>query len=94
MGIIKDSAATLLMTIDSIAESAVREPTCATAFFPVLARSRTSTDNAPDRCMPRLTTSIAPTVTTAGWPRPENASMPGMIPTTVSVNRASSATMS
>jgi hypothetical protein len=87
-------AATLLMTAESAAP--------ATAMIPIWAgvdRSSASSrpairSTAPEFISPRETISTRAMMTTAGWPKPENASSVGTSPATVPITRAAKATRS
>ena len=94
VGIRTDSTPTLFMNAESPAANPVVAAIWRVYVLPALDSQWASTSTAPEFWRPRLTTSTAATVTTAGWPNPANASSPGTTSKSTSVSSATSATAS
>ena len=94
VGISTASAPTLLMNAESPAATPEVAAICRVGDVPARVSQRATTSTAPEFCSPRLTTSTAATVTTAGWPNPANARSPEMTPPSTSASSARSATAS
>ena len=94
VGIRTASAPTLLMNAESPAASPEVAAIWRVGEVPALVSQRAMRSTAPEFSRPRLATSTAATVTTAGWPKSANACSPGMTPPSTSANSARSATAS
>ena len=93
-GISRLSAPTLFMKADRTATSPDRDATCTVRRLPMREYQPAMTSIAPEISSALLSTRTAPTVMTAGCPKPWKAAVAGTIRRKVRISSAPSATMS
>src|SRR5690554_5018786 len=87
-------APTLFMIPESTTTVPTSPSSCRKSRSPTLSTCSAMTSTTPERSKPRLSTSTAATVITAGWPKPMKAASPCTRPSTTEPSRAASATRS
>src|SRR5690554_6354036 len=87
-------ATSLLINAEQSDTTRVRVITCNTALRPTLPSSRATASTTPPLTSPRLMTSTAATVITAGWPKPANNWSDGTSPAIATASKASMDTTS